>query len=172
MVAAIAMPRPQIALDTNVLLDYADDKGVVVECFSAIRKYCPDSQIFVLPTVIDELNKHSKRPGPEGQLGIKALKSILSWGFKPISVVPVGNGIVEETARKIRFAGLLPDKEINDSYIIAEAALANVAILISSDSHLKDINHQELKELLDGCDLANTTIVPPWAFAKAFERKA
>ena len=168
MVAVSAMPKPQIALDTNVLLDYANDQDFVIECFVAIKKHLPDSQIFILPTVIDELNHHAKRRGQEGRLALKALKTILVWGFKPISVVPVGNGIVEETARKIRSAGLLPDEEINDSFIIAEAALANVGILISSDSHLKDINHKELRELLGSCDLANTTIVPPWAFAKLF----
>jgi predicted nucleic acid-binding protein len=168
MVATGAMSKPQIALDTNVLLDYANDEDFVVKCFASIKKHCPKSSIFILPTVIDELNHHSKRPGQEGRLALKALGNILGWGFKPISVVPVGNGIVEETARKIRSAGLLPDEEINDSYIIAEAALANVEILISSDCHLKDIDHTALKQLLDGCDLANTTIVPPWAFAKAF----
>jgi rRNA-processing protein FCF1 len=168
MVAANAMPKPQIALDTNVLLDYANNQNFVIKCFATIRKKFPDSPIFILPTVIDELNNHSKSSGQGGTLALIALKNILPWGFKPISVVPVGNGIVEETARKIRLAGLLPDEEINDSYIIAEASLANVSILISSDSHLKDINHAELKKLLEECDLTNTTIVPPWAFTKAF----
>lgn len=105
----------------------------------------------------------------DGALGLKALKSLLKWGFKPISVVPVGNGIAEETARKIRAVGLLPEEEKNDSYIISEASLAGIDILISSDSHLTDIDHKALKELLEGCDLSNTVIVPPWTFLKLFD---
>jgi predicted nucleic acid-binding protein len=162
------MPSPQIALDTNVLLDYADKQVRVVKCFEVISKELRDSPIYVLPTVIDELNNHRKAAGKERALAVAALTNILRWGFKPISVLPVGNGIIEATARKIRDAGLVPQEEINDSYIIAEAALANVGILISSDSHLKDIDHAKLREILEDCDLANTTIVPPGSFPRLF----
>jgi hypothetical protein len=104
----------------------------------------------------------------ESALALKVLQNLLKWGFKPVNVIPVGNGIVEETARKIRAAGLLPDEEINDSYIIAEAALANVNLLLSSDGHLKFIDHVKLKEILDGCDLADTVIFSPAKIVKDF----
>ena len=168
MVVAILMLKPVIAVDTNVLLDLANDDENVLDCFSTVHKKFPDCSIFVLPTVIDELNNHVKGGAKESALALKALKNLLKWGFKPISVVPVGNGIVEETARKIRGAGLIPDEEINDSYIIAEAALANVNILLSSDDHLKNINQAKLKEILDGCDLAGTIIFSPWKIVKDF----
>jgi predicted nucleic acid-binding protein len=163
------MPRPLIAVDTNVLLDYANDDETVFDCFSTIRRKFAGCTIFVLPTVIDELNNHyCAGSARESTLAFKALRNLLNWGFQPVNVIPVGNGIVEETARKIRAAGLLPDEEINDSYIIAEAALANVQILLSSDHHLKGINHSKLKEILDRCDLTGTVIFSPWKIVRDF----
>lgn len=61
-----AMPKRHIAPDTNVLLDYADGHKRVTRCFDVIRSKLPDAPIFVLPTVIDELNHHSKKPDPDG----------------------------------------------------------------------------------------------------------
>jgi hypothetical protein len=51
------MQKPLIAVDTNVLLDYADENETVIDCFSTIRKKFPGSPVFVLPTVIDELER-------------------------------------------------------------------------------------------------------------------
>jgi len=163
------MSKPVIAVDTNVLLDFANKDETVINCFSTIHKKFQGCTIFVLPTVIDELQQHyAKGDEDESALALKVLQNLLKWGFKPINVIPVGNGIVEETARKIRAAGLLPDEEINDSYIIAEAALANVNLLLSSDGHLKFIDHAKLKEILDGCDLADTIIFSPSKIVKDF----
>jgi predicted nucleic acid-binding protein len=169
MVALMAAQKPLIAVDTNVLLDYANEDETVLDCFSTIRKKFPGCSVFVLPTVIDELVNHQRAgSGQESALALKALRNILNWGFKPINVIPVGNGIVEETARKIRVARLLPEEEINDSYIIAEAALANVEILLSSDEHLKGIDQAKLKRILDDCDLTGTVIFSPWKIVKQF----
>jgi predicted nucleic acid-binding protein len=163
------MPKPLIAVDTNVLLDYADDNETVIDCFSTIRRKFKDPTIFVLPTVIDELNRHYQKGNTrESRLAYKALTNLLAWGFQPVNVIPVGNGIVEETARKIRAAGLLPEEEINDSYIVAEAAFANTQILLSSDHHLKGMNHRELKRILDACHLSDTIIYSPWKIVKDF----
>jgi hypothetical protein len=85
-----------------------------------------------------------------------------------MNCVPVGHGIVEETARKIRAAGLIPDEEIHDSFIIAESALANVTLLLSSDGHLKDINQSALCEVLDGCDVGKLIIFSPAKIVKDF----
>ena len=157
---------PLIAVDTNVLIDLAEKDETVVDCFSTVRKKFKNPPIVVLPTVIGELTdlSHSGEA-----LATEALKSIVHvWGFKPINYVPVGHGIVEQTALKIRDAGLLPEEEINDSFIIAEAALANVTLLLSSDSHLKDIDQPALKEILDDCEVGVPVIFSPWKIVKDF----
>jgi hypothetical protein len=37
--------------------------------------------------------------------------------------IPVGRGLVAEIARQLRRQGLIPDREMNDSLIVAEAGL-------------------------------------------------
>ena len=161
------MPNaPLIAADTNVLIDLAEKDETVIDCFSTLEKKFKNAPIVVLPTVIGELADIAQ----SGEaLATEALKSIVSiWGFKPINYVPVGHGIVEQTALKIRAANLLPDDEINDSLIIAEAALANVTLLLSSDAHLKDIDQAALKVILDDCELGVPIIFSPWKIVKDF----
>jgi len=166
------MPNPPLlAVDTNFLIDLAADDDNALDCLAIIRKKLPSAPILVLPTVIQELADIASRRDESRSklLAIKALQSILKpWGFRPVNYVPVGHGIVEETARKIRAGGLLPEEEINDSLIIAESALANVTLLISSDGHMKNIGHRKLKAILEGCDLTDTIIAPPWKIVHDF----
>src|SRR5438445_2679189 len=151
--ADLTMPNPPLlAVDTNVLIDLAARDHTVLDCISTVQRKFPTAPIIVLPTVIAELADISADGDSEGArlLAAKALQSILKpWGFQPVNYVPVGHGIVEETARKIRAAGLVPEEEVHDSFIIAEAALTNVTILLSSDGHLKNIDHAALNRVLD-----------------------
>jgi predicted nucleic acid-binding protein len=166
------MPNPPlIAVDTNVLIDLADGNEIVIDCFSTIRRKFPNAPIIIPPTVIGELADIATDGDSESEKesALIALLNIRSkWGFHPVNCVPVGHGIVEETARKIRAAGLIPDEEIHDSFIIAESALANVTLLLSSDGHLKDINQSALCEVLDGCDLGRLIIFSPAKIVKDF----
>jgi predicted nucleic acid-binding protein len=170
--ADLTMPNPPlIAVDTNVLIDLADGNEIVIDCFSTIRRKFPNAPIIIPPTVIGELADIATDGDSESEKesALIALLNIRSkWGFHPVNCVPVGHGIVEETARKIRAAGLIPDEEIHDSFIIAESALANVTLLLSSDGHLKDINQSALCEVLDGCDLGRLIIFSPAKIVKDF----
>jgi hypothetical protein len=166
------MPNaPVIAIDTNVLLDLADNNEVVLDCFSTISKKFEKAPILVLPTVIGELGDLVGNGDEEARhLAFIALTSIRKpWGFHPINLIPVGHGIVEESARKIREAGLVPEYEVHDSFLIVEAALANVTILLSSDSHLKNIDQGSLKKLLDEqCAVECPIIFSPWKIVDKF----
>lgn len=158
------MPKSLIAIDTNVLIDLAAKDESVLDCLSTIKKRLKNPPVLILPTVIQELAYIADNGDSmaERDLALMALRSMLHpWEFKPVNVVPVGHGIVEETARKIRHKGLIPDEEVNDSLIIAEAALANVTILISSDHHMKGVEHEKLKRILDDCDVETPIITSP-----------
>jgi rRNA-processing protein FCF1 len=159
------MPRPiEVALDTCVVLDLADEDEAVIGALQTIGKKIPDSQIIILPTVIQELTAIAKDgdTAADRALALKALKNIRApWKFIPVNCIPVGHGIVEETARKIRHAGLIPEEEVHDSFIVAEAGLRDVSLLLSSDAHIKDINYKDLKFLMDSCDLSCPLLVSP-----------
>jgi predicted nucleic acid-binding protein len=174
--AGQTLPNPPLlAVDTNVLIDRAARGETVLDCFATIRRKLPNAPIIVLPTVIAELADIAAEGESERakRLAIIALRSIRSpWGLKPINYVPVGHGIVEETARKIRAAGLIPDAEINDSLIVAEAALANITVLLSSDAHLTGIDRAQLQRLLERCDLAGPVIASPWKIVYEFFNSA
>jgi predicted nucleic acid-binding protein len=165
------MPRlSPIAVDTNVLFDLAQEVEVVIDCLETIAKRVPHSSIIVLPTVILELRKRAGSGEPAEQaIATKALSSILNpWGFVPVNFIPVGHGIVEQIGRKIRDRGLIPDEEINDSFIVAEAALYGATMLISSDSHITDIDQKMLKIELDSSDVDCPLIASPWKIVNTF----
>lgn len=168
------MPKPQlIAADTNVLIDLAAKDPIVLDCFSTVKIRLDNPPILVLPTVIQELAYIADlgETAKARDLALKALRSLLHpWNFQPVNCVPVGHGIVEETARKIRAKGLVPEEEVNDSLIVAEAALVKITVLLSSDSHLKDIEQSELKAVLERCDLPTPLIFSPKKIVTDFFR--
>jgi predicted nucleic acid-binding protein len=170
--ADLTMPNPpQIAVDTNVLIDWADNNALVLDCFTTIRRKYPNAPIIVPPTVIEELTDIASDgdSDEEKQLALTALKKMRpDWGLKPFNFVPVGHGIVEETAWKIRAAGIIPEEEIHDSLIIAESALLNVTLLLTSDGHITDVNQCELGKVLDGCDVGKPIIFSPAKIVRDF----
>jgi hypothetical protein len=165
------MPRlSPIAVDTNVLFDLAQEVEVVIDCLETIAKRIPNSSIVVLPTVILELRKGTKSSDlGEQAIAAKALSNILDpWGFVPVNFIPVGHGIVEQIGRKIRDRGLIPEEEIHDSFIVAEAALYGATMLVSSDGHIKDMDQQLLKLELDASDVHCPLIASPWKIVNNF----
>ena len=57
--------------------------------------------------------------------------------------------------------GWLPEGELNDGLIVAETALANVPVLVTSDRHLLDIDPQHLSACLADSDLPRVEIAHP-----------
>jgi hypothetical protein len=130
--------------------------------------------------VIQELQDLSELSGPEiGRRDWKrkreragsALDHILDWGFQPINFVPVRNGIVEQTARKIRERGIIPMDQVADSLIVAEAASLPATLLISSDAHICGLDKEALNFELAAAHLARISIYSPREVVRMFFRK-
>ncbi len=167
------MPKiTQIVVDTNVLLDLAHEADVVIDCLETIAKRIPQSRVIVLPTVILELNKMTKSgTAAEMTMAATVLRGIIQpWGFTPVNSVPACHGIVRQIGGKLRARGIIPEEEIHDSFIVAEAALCGAAILISNDSHIKDIDREMLKIELDASDVSCPLIASPWTIVNNFFR--
>jgi predicted nucleic acid-binding protein len=165
------MPKlTPVAVDTNVVLNRAAEDEVVIDCFDTIKKRLQNVQIIILPTVILELTAIAEDDNDEAQpLAQKSLSSIVEpWKFLPVNCVPVGHGIVEQIGNRIRAKELLPDEEVHDSFVIAEAALYGATLLISSDGHIKNINQQMLKIELNSCDVDCPLIASPWKIVNQF----
>jgi len=161
-----------IAADTNVLLDLAQDVEAVRDALETIRQRLPDARLVVPPTVLHELalavsgaDKETTR-----KAALRALSRLREWRFEPLNLVPVGHGIVERIAQEIRRKDLLPTEEANDSLVIAEAALLECGILLSSDAHLRGVDFQRLTLLLQGFDVAAPVIATPREIVRKFCR--
>jgi predicted nucleic acid-binding protein len=165
----VKAPNKQLALDTNLLFDLAADKDFAHtfrEVFQE-RGY----ELKVPPTVIQELafQAHQK-DCTETSLALKALRNMRKWELIPFELMPVGNGITELFSNKLMENRLLPEGEFNDGLILAEAALASIPVLVTSDSDLLDIDEPSLILLLKEADLPLVKISHPKNLMRAMVR--
>jgi predicted nucleic acid-binding protein len=163
-----------IAVDTNVLMDLADDREDVWDAIETIRNRVKGAVFVATSTVIQELAyaaDEGDTPEKRDLAAIALTKLDSEWGFKSANFVPVGHGITEITANKIRSAGLLPEEEVNDSLIIAEAALGNCTILLSSDAHISGIDQTALSLVLGSCDINKVLLASPAKIVRDFFQK-
>ena len=66
---------------------------------------------------------------------------------------------------------LIPEQEINDSYILAEAALANCTILLTSDEHLRGADPTLLSLALKACDVNAILVRTPAEIVRQFGQR-
>jgi predicted nucleic acid-binding protein len=159
-----------IAADTNVLMDLAAEVESVVDTLGLVRQRVAGARWVVLPTVIQELRFIAKygETGEDERLAVKALQSLTHWGLEPVNFLPVEYGITEQIALRLRRAGLLPETEINDSFILAEAALLGCGLLVSSDAHLTSLDFQRLTLELKASDVSVPAIGSPRDIVRKF----
>jgi len=153
-----------VAVDTNILLDLVLPRELVHDAIDLMRKRVEGGVVFgVFPTVLQELQNiklHGDEPD-ERERAARALASLLGWGMLPVNYLPVGHGIAEQIANKIRAQDLLPEEERNDSLIVAESALADCAMLLTSDKHMTEIDADQLRLLLKSHSVGTPIIVSP-----------
>jgi predicted nucleic acid-binding protein len=161
------------AIDTNPLIDWAEGYDDTPDCFNLIKQRVPGVSIIVPPTVLHELGHFAQTNAKSlGKHAIKALELIRDEPLlKPINLVPVGHGIVDINAWKIRERKLIDENEKNDSLILAEAGLLECSVLLTSDSHLTDIDPKELHEVMKGFDGSVPMIKSPRQILKQFGSK-
>ena len=73
-------------------------------------------------------------------------------------------------ALELRSRDLLPQPEVHDSLILAEAALVGCALFLSSDEHLRGIDHERLTLLLNRFGLVAPVIASPREIVYKFFR--
>lgn len=160
-----------VAVDTDVLLDLAVPKDKAHDAVAIFRKRVPGVEFVVVPTVIDELDYTSEHADTKADraLAMTAMQSLVRvWRFRPLDFIPVGHGIVETVAEKLRGKDLIPAKEVNDSYILAEAALANCTILVTADEHIRGADPTLLSLTLKACDVSTILVRTPADIVRQF----
>ncbi|EIQ01557.1 putative nucleic acid-binding protein [Opitutaceae bacterium TAV1] len=160
-----------VAVDTNLLMDLAVPRDKAHDAVAIFRKRVPGVEFVVVPTVVDELDFISLHGDTEKDrtLANTVMQSLVRvWKFRPLDFIPVGHGTIKNTADKLRGQGLIPEHEINDSYILAEAALANCALLLTSDKHIRGADPTLLSLALRECDVSTILVRTPADIVRQF----
>jgi predicted nucleic acid-binding protein len=165
-----------IAVDSNVLIDQADGSADVLDALAVIRERLVRVGFIVPPTVLQELAFIADEgdTAEEKQLAVTVLSSLQEWGYEPLNVVPVGQGIVEQISLTLRMRSIVADEEEKDATIIAESALLGCDILLSSDVHLLDAQeHPAFRRVLEDANVEGDKIIiaRPRDLVKKFFRR-
>jgi len=144
----------------------------VMDALETLRERIPKIRLVVPPTVLHELALAVKsgETDKKRKAAFMALSRLREWGFEPLNLVPVGHGIVERIAGTLRHQALIPAEEMNDSLIVAEAAVLGCGILLSTDGHMRGIDFQRLKLLLQDFHVAAPIIATPREIVRKFCR--
>lgn len=164
--------RPQlVAVDTNVLFNLADRVDDTVEAVRLIERRLGKARLILPPTVQHELGHWAMRGTEPGRSTARlAIDLAAARGIEPASLLAVGHGIAEQVALRLRGRGLLPETEVHDSFVVAEAALLGCAILLTGDEHLRSLDFQQLTFELQRFDLAAPVIATPHEIVRKFFR--
>lgn len=162
--------RVLIAVDTNVLLELADEVEEVVEAFDLIQARVPTRQFVMPPTVVHELAFEARYSEAQKLRlrGQRAFQKARQYDIRPVDLIAVRHGIAEHVSRRLREAGLLPADEANDGFILGETALLRCAILLTTDGHLRGIPHKRLTLALQALDLPTPIIATPRELVRKF----
>ncbi len=163
----------RLAADTNVLLDLAEGVESVLDALAVIEQRLPETDKLVVPSVLDELaflrdSGQTSRVRKSAEAAIRFLRS--SGSFRPLLELPFPTDLAEEVASQLRQRGLLPAAEVHDALILAEAALLGCGMLLTSDEHLRGIDHELLTLVLNPYDLAPPVIASPREIVRKFFR--
>jgi predicted nucleic acid-binding protein len=162
--------RKHVALDSNILFDLAAEKDFAHTFREAYqeRGYC----LRVPPTVIQELSYSAlDKECAETPLARKALRQLRQWELMPYDLKSVGHGITEQFSQRLISGGLLPDDEFNDGLILAEAALACIPVLVTSDGDLLNIEEAALRVQFEEAELMPVQVFHPKPLLRALAPK-
>ena len=164
--------RALIAIDANVLLDLAEESEDVTDAVMLIRRRLHQAQFLMPPTVREELADEVRRGEDfeKKERAQRAFQMARSWNIQPIDLVETQHDIARRMGRRLRDIGLLPEEEVNDGLILAEAALLNSSILLTSDEHLRGIDFERLTFELQSFDVTAPVIATPREMVKKFFR--
>ena len=166
-----ATPPKLLALDTNVVLDLAEG----LDAAHDFRETFTDRGygLRLPPTAAVELRWKSVNDPRSAvrTLATRALAQLRAWDIQPLPELGgVEYAVAERFVVRLRLSGLLPDQEINDGFILGETSLARIAVLVTSDHHLLDMEETALRIVFQESDLPLVAPVHPSRLLKAARR--
>jgi predicted nucleic acid-binding protein len=161
-----------IALDSNVLLDLAEEVEDVVDALMVIRRRLRQAELLMPPTVREELAEEALNSDSLElrERAIEAFACAWAWKIRMADLVGDQSELATRIGRRLRGLGLLPEEEINDGIIAAEAALLGCSILLTSDEHLRGMDFTQLAFELQRSGAAVPVMATPREVVRKFFR--
>jgi hypothetical protein len=159
--------------DTNLLLDLAAGDEDVLDAIAVIDQRLPQADWLVSPSVLDELAflADSGDTLQLRQCARVAFQQLQSGDrFRAILDLPFPSDFIQRLADEIRQRELVPGAEVHDSWVLAESALLQCALLLTSDAHLRGVDHELLTLVLNPFDLTPPVIATPREIVRKFFR--
>ena len=163
------MKPPLFAVDTNFLMNLSAASDTALDALDVIRKRAPKAAVLATESVLNELVHFTATPSSGKQpLARKALVSLLAWGIQPTHITDLQATFADSIAGKLIDQGIIPADENNDATILAEAAVLECQILVSSDSDLRDANRSRLALALQACGVSVVVVCTPNEIVRMF----
>jgi predicted nucleic acid-binding protein len=166
------MQKPKlVAVDSNVLILLAQGDDATLEACETIRTRIKPVQLVATPIVISELTHKSKFDAALEKFAKTALTTMRSkWRCEPAHLNAIQQAIAARASTCLNEGGLLPTEERNDAHLLAQAAALDATLLITYDSHLRDIDFERLTLLFHELDLSTPVIATPAEVVTKFFR--
>jgi hypothetical protein len=151
-------------------MDLGQESEAVLDALATIRQRLRSSRVVLPPTAKLELIHIAQHGDTEEEraLALSGIAAARRFRIIPVNLMPVGLGIVERVAEKLRSEELLPASEVNDSELVAESALLGARLLLSSDEHLRGMDFARLTIELQSFDLSAPVIATPVEVVRKF----
>lgn len=159
----------RLSLDTNVLLNLAAGYQFAVDFKEEFQRRTYALQ--VVPGVMAELSALALKGDDEQKSRASiALDHLLGWDITPIILTDV-----EKTYRKnfmsiVAERRILPAQEVNDARILADTGIAQVPLLVTSDSHILDADSIALSLAFEDAGLCVVKAAHPARLAKLYKK--
>jgi len=159
-------PKRKLSLDTNVLLEIADAADVALDFLEVFR--ARGYELLIAPRVVAELRWLERYGAPsEKRLCSVVFSKMRDWSIKPFDLSEIARSIAVRFAESLILRALLPERELGDARILAETAVAGIAVLTTFDRHLLDIEEDALRLALEDADLTVVVVAHPKRLLRA-----
>jgi hypothetical protein len=152
-----ASSQKRLSLDTNVLFDLAAELDFAHDFRETYQS--KDYALIAVPTVIAELYFFLEHgAADEERLARGAMENMADWDIHAAPLAGSQIRVARSVGKRIRDFGLLPAEELNDAFIIGETSVMEIPLVVSSDSHLLEMDHEKLRSIC--LDLGVTAAFP------------
>lgn len=161
-----ASSQKKLSLDTNVLFDLADGLDFAHDFRETYQR--KGYALVISPIVVAELSYlRDHGDAEERRLAALALPRIRSWDIQVFPLTSLQLDLARRFAATLVQRGLLPATELNDSLVLAQAAVAGIPMVVSSDNHLLDVDADALRDACTEADLTPVFPVSPHRLLRA-----